>query len=115
MTIGSLPMALLRFQYRLARIPLQLAEDVGMAYLDEQAPVRLAYEEFLIQCDRAAAYLLDDEYAAARVGDLRRHTAAVHVTIARQHQRVDAEHAALLDLQRARFERHQRIKGTGRA
>ncbi|EHI43485.1 hypothetical protein OPAG_08988 [Rhodococcus opacus PD630] len=114
-TLGSLSMALLRVNYRLLRIPLQLAEDVGMAYLDEQAPARLAYEELLLQCDRAAAYLLDDEYAAARVGELRRHRAAVRLRIARRHQRVDAESAALLDLQRVRFERRQRTNGTGRA
>ncbi|EHI43409.1 hypothetical protein OPAG_09217 [Rhodococcus opacus PD630] len=85
-TLGSLSMALLRVNYRLLRIPLQLAEDVGMAYLDEQAPARLAYEGLLLQCDRAAAYLLDDEYAAARVGELRRHRAAVRLRIARRHQ-----------------------------
>ena len=108
-------MALLRLNYRLARIPLQLVEDVGIALLDERAPTRLAYEQLLITCDSAAAILLGDEYAAARAADKRRRNAGVRVTIARRHQRVDAESAALLDLQRERFERRRRTKGTDRA
>lgn len=108
-------MALLRLNYRLARIPLQLVEDVGIALLDEHAPTRLAYEQLLITCDHAAAILLGDEYAAARAADMRRRSAGVRVTIARRHQRVDAESAALLDLQRERFTRRQRTKGTDRA
>lgn len=106
-TLGSLSMALLRLNYRLARIPLQLVEDVGIALLDERAPTRLAYEQLLITCDSAAAILLGDEYAAARAADMRRRNAGVRVTIARRHQRVDAESAALLDLQRERFERRR--------
>nr|WP_271212231.1 hypothetical protein [Rhodococcus wratislaviensis]GLK38658.1 hypothetical protein GCM10017611_55250 [Rhodococcus wratislaviensis] len=117
MTIGSLSMALLRLHYRLARIPLQLVEDVGIVLLDEKAPTRLAYEQFLITCDHAAAILLGDEFAAARAADLRRRSAGIRVTIARRHQRVDAESAALLDLQRARFNQRRQGggKGTGRA
>ena len=55
-TLGSLSLALLRVNYRLARLPLQLFEDVAVSRLDEQEPVRLAYEQILIDCDRAAAY-----------------------------------------------------------
>lgn len=106
--IGALPMAFLRFEYRLARLPLQLVEDVAGAYLDEQAPSRLAYEQFLIDCDRAAAYLLNDEHAARRAADLKRHTVAVGVLIARQQRRAAHETVICLAEQRARFVERRR-------
>lgn len=109
-TLRDTPMALLRFNYRLMRIPLQLVEDVASTELDEQAPTRLAYEQLLIQYDRVAGHFLNDEDAQDRAAELHRHTVAVRAVIARDHQRVDTESAALLDLQRARF--HQRRTGT---
>lgn len=101
-------MALLRFQYRLARIPLQLVEDIAVSQLDEQAPSRLAYEQFLIDCDRAAAYILNDENAARRAADLKRHTAAVRILIARQQRRAHRDSVVLLAEQRARFVENRR-------
>ncbi|GCE39656.1 hypothetical protein I1A62_28950 [Rhodococcus sp. USK10] len=110
----ALAMALLRLEYRLARLPLQLVEDVAVSHLDEQAPSRLAFEQFLIDCDRAAAYLLNDENAARRAADLRRHTTAVGVIIARQQRRAAHETVILLAEQRARFveRRRRRPRGT---
>ena len=101
-------MAFLRFQYRLARIPLQLVEDIAVSQLDEQAPSRLAYEQFLIYCDRAAAYILNDENAARRGADLKRHTAAVRILIARQQRRAHRDTVVLLAEQRARFVENRR-------
>ncbi|UOT07668.1 hypothetical protein MPY17_21115 [Rhodococcus opacus] len=101
-------MTLLRINSQLLRIPLQFVEHVAITQLDEQAPARLAYEKLLIQCDRAAGYLLNDENANGRAAELHRHTTAVRVGIARRHRRVDAEGATLLDLQRARFHRRRR-------
>lgn len=106
------PMAVLRFNYRLARIPLQLIDDVALSPLDEQAPARLAYEQFLIACDRTAAALLNDENAAARAADLRRHTAAVRMMIAREQHRIQHRGVILLDRQRARLAR-RRERGPG--
>ncbi|MFD6059625.1 hypothetical protein [Rhodococcus wratislaviensis] len=60
------PIGVLRLNCRLARLPLQLVDDVAMVHLDRQAPARLAYQRFLIGCDRTAAYLLNDETAARR-------------------------------------------------
>ncbi|MGW5153129.1 hypothetical protein [Rhodococcus koreensis] len=60
MRLAGIPRAVLRVEYSLARIPLQLLEDLTAAHLDEQAPTRLAYEQFLIGCDRAA-HLLGDK------------------------------------------------------
>jgi hypothetical protein len=105
-TLSSLSLALLRVNYRLARLPLQLVEDVAVARLDEQAPIRLAYEQILIECDRAAAYLLSDRKAANRATELTRRTASVRLLIAREHHRVQHRGVVLLDEQRERF--HQR-------
>ncbi|MBC2638265.1 hypothetical protein H5400_05030 [Rhodococcus wratislaviensis] len=108
MTPGTLTRAILRMNYQLARIPLQVVENVGMAQLDEQAPARLAYEQFLIDCDRAAAYLLNDENAAKRAADLKRHTAAVRLLIARQQRRAHRDAVIILADQRARFVERRR-------
>ncbi|QYB07779.1 hypothetical protein I1A62_10345 [Rhodococcus sp. USK10] len=99
-------MTLLRMNYQLLRIPLQFVEDIAITQFDERAPARLAYEQLLIRCDRAAAHFLDDENADGRAAELHRRTTAVRVGIARRQQQADAESATLLDLQRARF--HQR-------
>ncbi|MDT2009734.1 hypothetical protein FXW78_49020 [Rhodococcus opacus] len=112
MTLGSLSLALLRVNYRLARLPLQLVEDVAVSRLDEQEPMRLAYEQILIDCDRAAGYLLNDENAARRAADLKRRTASVRLLIAREHHHVQHRGVILLDEQRERFrQRRQRDAG----
>ena len=75
---------------------------------------RLAYEHFLTGCDRAAAYLLNDENAARRAADLKRHTTAVGVLIARQQRRAARDAVICLAEQRARFveRRRRRSRGT---
>ncbi|PBC38596.1 hypothetical protein CJ179_39080 [Rhodococcus sp. ACS1] len=103
MTLGPLPMALLRFEYRLARIPLQMVESIAVSQLDEQQPVRLAYERFLTGCDNAAAYWLSDDTARERATDLRRHTAAVRPPIANEQHRIQHAGLIILDEQRERF------------
>ena len=107
--LAGIPRAVLRVEYSLARIPLQLLEDLTAAHLDERAPTRLAYEQFLIGCDRAAAHLLGDKNAAARAADLRRRTTAVRVTLAREQHRAHHRGVLLLDRQRTRF--HRRARG----
>ncbi|PBC39030.1 hypothetical protein CJ179_39055 [Rhodococcus sp. ACS1] len=82
---------------------LQLVEDLAVSRLDKREPVRLAYEQFLITCDRAAAYLLDDENAARRSADLKRQTAAVRLLIAREQHRIQHRGVIVLDEQRERF------------
>ncbi|MGW5153394.1 hypothetical protein [Rhodococcus koreensis] len=67
---GALPQSVARVAYRLVRIPLQLIEDIALSQLDEAARTRLAYEKVLIECDLAAAHLLDDPGAAARAAAL---------------------------------------------
>jgi hypothetical protein len=100
-------MALLRFEYRLARIPLQLVEEVAVSQLDEKEPLRLAFERFLIDLDHAAAYLLNDENAARRAAVLKRRTAGVRVLIAREQHRIQHRGVIILDEQRERFVRRR--------
>ncbi|MGX9789241.1 IF2 family translation initiation factor [Mycobacterium sp. MMS18-G62] len=47
MNITDIPFAVLRFQYQLARFPLQLIEDRVVARMDSEAPARLFYERSL--------------------------------------------------------------------
>lgn len=92
--LGALPKTVARINYRLVHIPLQLIEDVAMSQLDEAAPTRLAYEQVLIECDRAAAHLFDDQDAAARAAALHAHTAAVRLILARRRHRAHEPHRA---------------------
>ena len=47
MKITDVPFAMLRFQYQLARLPLQLIEDRVVARMDSEEPARLFYERSL--------------------------------------------------------------------
>lgn len=58
MKITELPFAVLRFQYQLARIPLQMIEAQVLARLDEEAPARLMYERSLGRLDMAVGTAL---------------------------------------------------------
>lgn len=106
-TLRGTTMSLLRINYRLSRIPLRFIEAV-LTRFDEQAPIRLAYEEVLIECDRAAAQLLGDQDADRRATELHRHTAAVREAITRANSRRDHHGLILLDEQRDRFHRRRR-------
>ena len=44
MSITTVPFAVLGFQYRVARFPLQLIEDRVMARMNEEAPARPALQ-----------------------------------------------------------------------
>ena len=47
MEITDVPFAVLRFQYQLARFPLQLFEEQVVARMGSEAPTRLFYERWL--------------------------------------------------------------------
>jgi hypothetical protein len=76
---------------------------------DDGVPARLAYEWVLIECDKAAAMLFDDDSATAHARMLRQRSTSVRYTIARrQRQILRNTHTAALERQRARFrERHR--------
>ncbi|MET4610020.1 hypothetical protein ABIC28_000990 [Rhodococcus sp. PvR044] len=114
-TVLGLPIAMARFNYRLARLPLQLIEDVAVVRLPEESALRLGYEKALIDCDRAAADLLNDESAATRACRLHEQTAPARVTRALELRRVEqheeavyAAEAELLHGHRERFLRRLR-------
>ncbi|ODQ92930.1 IF2 family translation initiation factor [Mycolicibacterium holsaticum] len=59
MKITDVPFAVLRFQYQLARFPLQVIEDRVVAKMDSEAPARLFYERSLGKLDVTVGSVLD--------------------------------------------------------
>ena len=60
MEITDVPFAVLRFQYQLARFPLQLIEEQVVAGMSSQAPTRLFYERWLGGLDATVGKMLGD-------------------------------------------------------
>lgn len=60
MTISKVPFAVLRFQYQLARYPLQLVEDRFVNRIRSEAPARLFYERALGMLDSTVGNALRD-------------------------------------------------------
>jgi hypothetical protein len=60
MEITDVPCAVLRFQYQLARFPLQLIEEQVVAGMSSEAPTRLFYERWLGGLDATAGKMLGD-------------------------------------------------------
>ncbi|WP_197374807.1 IF2 family translation initiation factor [Mycolicibacterium baixiangningiae] len=58
MKITDVPFAVLRFQYQIARFPLQVIEERVVARLDDEAPARLMYERSLGMLDLAVGNAL---------------------------------------------------------
>lgn len=66
MWITQFPLALMRFQYQVARLPLQLIEDRFVAQMDSEAPARLWYERSLGLLDTAVGTALGDSAVRKR-------------------------------------------------
>src|SRR6476659_7855921 len=60
MEITDVPFAVLRFQYQLARFPLQLFEEQVVAGMSSEAPARLFYERWLGGLDASVGKMLGD-------------------------------------------------------
>jgi hypothetical protein len=60
MAISDIPRAVLRAQYRLARMPLQFVEDRFVSRLNAEAPARLFYERSVGVLDAVAGRALGD-------------------------------------------------------
>ena len=60
MEITDVPYAVLRFQYQLARFPLQLIEQQVVAGMSSEAPTRLFYERWLGGLDATVGKMLGD-------------------------------------------------------
>ncbi|KUI35976.1 IF2 family translation initiation factor [Mycobacterium sp. IS-1590] len=60
MSLTAIPKAVLRLQYQVARVPLQLIDDRFVARMDDEAPARLFYERSLGMLDTAVGAALGD-------------------------------------------------------
>jgi hypothetical protein len=60
MKIAEIPFVVLRFQYQIARLPLQLIEDQVVARLHSEGPARLLYERSFGALDATVGKLLGD-------------------------------------------------------
>lgn len=110
MGVAAAARALGRLQYRLARVPFHLFDDIVMPVLfDDAAPARRVYAWVLIECDEAAAILLDDDSAAVHAQMLRQRSAVVRYGLARR-QRQIVRDTDVVDLERhrARFRERRR-------
>ena len=70
MRIIDAPQAVLRFQYRIVRFPLQIIEERLVARMGSEAPARLFYERSLGLLDAAVGNALGDFRLAKRGGAL---------------------------------------------
>ena len=70
MRIIDTPLAVLRFQYRIVRFPLQIVEERVVARMGSEAPARLFYEGSLGLLDAAVGNALGDLGLAKRGGAL---------------------------------------------
>jgi hypothetical protein len=97
MEITDVPYAVLRFQYQLARIPLQLIEEQVVAGMSSEAPTRLFYERWLGGLDAAVGKMLGDpdleKRGAALIerSDALRRAAQLDATATQNQERADDE------------------------
>lgn len=66
MKISDVPFAILRLQYRAARLPLQLLDEQVVVRLAPESPARLFYERSFGALDVTVGNLLDDPEVARR-------------------------------------------------
>src|SRR6185437_13534748 len=97
MEITDVPFAFLRFQYQLARFPLQLIEQQVVAGMSSEAPTRLFYERWLGGLDAAVGKMLGDpdleKRGAALIerSDSLRRAAQLDATATQNQERADDE------------------------
>lgn len=96
MRVTDVPFAVLRFQYQIARIPLQVIEDRVVARLDAEAPARLFYERSLGMLDLAVGNALSapevEQRGAALIerSEALRRAAQLDETATEVHQQAEA-------------------------
>jgi hypothetical protein len=103
MEITDAPFAFLRFQYQLARFPLQLIEEQVVAGMSSEAPTRLFYERWLGGLDAAVGKMLGDpdleKRGAALIerSDALRRAAQLDATATQNQERADDDLKAKRD------------------
>jgi hypothetical protein len=97
MSVTDLPLAVLRFQYQMARVPFQVMEEQFVARMNPQAPARLFYERWLGGLDAAAGMVLGDPEleqrgaALAERSDVLGRAAQLDATATRPREQADDE------------------------
>ena len=117
------PFAVLRFQYQLARIPLQLFEAQMAAWMGSEAPPRLFYERWLGGLDATVGNLLGDPKLEKRgaalieCSDALDRAAQLEATATQNHEQVDDELKAKRDnaIRDQKDARGERASGQGSA
>ena len=103
MKIAEIPLVVLRFQYQIARLPLQLIEDQVAARLRSEAPARLLYERSFGALDATVGKLLGDPQLEKRGAALVERSnalgkaAKLDATATRNREQADAKLAATHD------------------
>ena len=103
MEITDVPYAVLRFQYQLARFPLQLIQEQVVAGMGSEAPTRLFYERWLGVLDATVGKMLGDpdleQRGAARTerSDALRRAAQLDATATQNQEQADADLKAKRD------------------
>lgn len=97
MNIVSVPLAVLRVQYKIARFPLQVIEQQVMSRMPTEAPARLMYERGLGMLDGTVGSVLGDHDLVQRGSALSQRTdalaraAVLDEVAALKEQKADAE------------------------
>jgi hypothetical protein len=103
MSLNELPLAVLRYQYQMARVPFQVIEDQFVARMNPEAPARLLYERSLGAVDATAGKMLGDPElekrgaALARRGDALGRAAQLDVTATQKQRQADDQLKAKRD------------------
>ena len=103
MKIAEIPFVVLRFQYQIARLPLQLIEDQVAARLRSEGPARLLYERSFGALDATVGKLLGDPQLEKRGAALVERSnalskaAKLDATATRNREQADAKLAATHD------------------
>jgi hypothetical protein len=97
MKITTVPFAMLRFQYQVLRLPLQLIEDRMIVRMGAEAPARLFYERSLGALDATVGHVLGDPKlekrgsALAERSDALRRAARLDAAATQKEEHADAE------------------------
>lgn len=102
MSILEIPLSILRFQYKIVRIPLSVFELKVVDGLDPEAPARLVYERTIGSLDQKVGSLLGDPGAQQRGADKVKHADDLAKAVKLEAEADAKEAAADADLEAAR-------------
>lgn len=106
-------MSLIRVNYTmLVRYPLRVIDNVAVSRLDDDAPLRLAYQDLLADLDGAAGRLLGDQSAETRAHALRERTERVRATFAATRGQVQRRMVVEGQRRMDRYQRYRRLQQT---